>query len=374
MIIYWSMLLLVPFMYLAYSVNHKSRPGYPDEALEGVRTKVPLFYALVIFGFFAFWIGMRGKMYDTWAYIEGFNKMPTDFEAAWATIDWDGKAPIFDAITVIFKCFFSQNYTWWLMTIAVISLGSVMIVLRNYSVDFFFSAFVFVSLNMYTWAMNGMRQFICVAILFLCCSFIKDKKVIRFILVALLMSTIHYTAILMIPVYFVARSKPWRLRIFLFVLVIILICIFTEPFFQQIEDTVLEGTAYEGATNQFDNDDGVNPLRAVFASVFPLIAYVRRRELEEHYEEEPMLPIAINMSLIAAALYIVGVFTSGILVGRLPIYCSVYNMLLIPYIIKYGFTKKDSTLIQLGMIVVLMIMFVIERPTYYMSELTGVLR
>ena len=367
------MLLWVPFMYLAYSVNHKSRPGYPDDTISGERTRVPLFYALAIFGFFTFWIGMRGEMFDTWAYINGFDKLPVDFESAWATIDWEGKSPGFDAFTVIFKCIISQNYTVWLMTIAVVSLGCIMSVLRKYSVDFFFSSFVFISLTTFTWAMNGMRQFICVSVLFLCCSFLKDKKAIRFIVVALLLSTIHFTAILMIPVYFVAVSKPWRLRIFLFILIIVLVCFFAEPFFEQVEDTVLEGTAYEGATDQFSDDDGVNPLRAVFAAVFPIMAFVRRRELEEHYEEEPMLPIAINMSLVAASLYVVGVFTSGVLVGRLPVYCSVYNMLLIPYILRYGFTKKDSVLVRLGMIIVLMIMFLLECPDYYMSDLTGTL-
>lgn len=368
------MLLLVPFMYLAYSVNHKRRPGYPDDTLSGEKTKFPLFYALVIFGYFAFWIGMRGGMYDTDAYIINFDKIPEDINSAWATIDWEGKAPGFDAFTVIFKCFISQEYTWWLMTIAVVSLGCIMVVLRKYSVDFFFSSFTFIALSTFTWAMNGMRQFICVAILFLCCGFLKDKKAVRFIVVALLLSSIHFTAILMIPVYFVAVSKPWRLRIFLFILIIVLICFFAEPFFEQVEDTVLEGTAYEGATSQFEEDDGVNPLRALFASVFPFLAFIRRRELEEYYEQEPMLPIAINMSLVSAALYVVGIFTSGILVGRLPIYCSVYNMLLIPYILKYGFEKKDSTLVRIGMIVVLMIMFVLQCPTYYTSDLTGTLR
>ncbi len=367
------MLLLVPFMYFIYSVNNKSRPGYPDDTLVGERTKVPLFYALVIFGFFTFWIGMRGRMFDTDAYVSGFERIPEDFEAAWATVDWNGKAPLFDIFSIFFKCFISQNSMWWLMTIAIISLGSVMIVLRKYSVDFFFSSFVFIALTTFTWAMNGMRQFICVAILFLCCGFLKDKKAVRFIAMALLMSIVHFTAILMIPMYFVAVSKPWRLRIFLFILIIVLICFFAEPFFEQIEDTVLDGTAYEGATDQFAEDDGVNPLRAVFASIFPILALVRRKELEEHYEDEPMLPIAINMSLAAAALYVIGIFTSGILVGRLPIYCSVYNMLLIPYILRYGFNKKDSTFVRMGIIFVLMIMFVLEVPDYYMSDLTGII-
>lgn len=314
---------------------------------------------------------MRGDMYDTWAYTDGFEKFSTNFAEAWQSIDWSGKSPGFEVFTIIFKCFVSQNSTWWLMTIAIISLGCIMVVLRKYSCDFFFSSFAFISLTLFTWAMNGMRQFICVSVLFLCCTLIKDGKAVRFIAVALLMSTVHYTAILMIPVYFVARSKPWRIRIAIFIIIIVLICFFVEPFFEGLEDTVLEGTAYEGATEQFEEDDGVNPLRVLFASIFPVLALIRRKQLEEHYEEEPMLPIAINMSLVAAALYVVGVFSSGILIGRLPIYCSIYNILLVPYILKYGFNKKDSTVVRLGMVAALMLMFWFECPRYYMSDLTG---
>lgn len=372
MIIYWSMLLWVPLMYLIYSASGKAKKPIADTGtVPQEREKFSLLFAVLIFGYFTFWIGMRGNIFDTTLYISGFNNLSTDFSAEFAKIDWEGKGPGMDLFNAFFKCFVSQDYTWWLMTIAIISMLCIMIPLRKYSCDFFFSSFIFISLTTFTWPMNGMRQFICVAVLFLCSSLIKDGKFWRFALIVLLMSTIHYTALLMIPIYFVARSKPWQLRIFIFIVIIVLICVFAEPFFESLEDNVLSGTAYEGATSQFEEDDGVNPLRALFFCVFPVLALIRRKSLEEYYESDPMLPIAVNMSLIAAALYIVGTFTSGILIGRLPIYCSVYNMFLIPYILNYGFNKKDRTLVRLGIVAMLMVMFWMECPTYYTSDLTG---
>ena len=232
---------------------------------------------------------------------------------------------------------------------------------------------MFVALTTFTWPMNGMRQFICVAILFACSNFIKDGKMVKYIIIAWLLSYIHYSSLLMIPVYFVVRSKPWRLRIAIFILLIILICVFAEPFFEGFEDNVLEGTAYENVTDQFEKDDGVSPFRALFYCVFPILAFVRKSSLEEYYESDPMLPIAINMSLVTAALYIVGVFTSGILIGRLPVYCSVFNMLLIPYILKYGFNERDRSLVRAGLVLMMMVMFWMECPGYYQSDLVGVI-
>lgn len=377
MIIYWSMLLWVPFVYLIYRANIKKKERIPlaGEVSSDTQTnkieKFPLFFAVIVFAYFTFWIGMRTYIFDTGVYIDSFNDISTDFYVAWNEIDWEGKGVGFDIFNVFFKCFISEDFQWWLMAVAIISILPIMLVLRKYSCDFFFSAFVFVALTTFTWPMNGMRQFLCVAILFGCCDFIKDGKFFKFAIVVLLLSTVHYTSILMLLVYFVARSKPWQMRIFVFLIAIVLVCIFAEPFFAGLEDTVLSGTAYEGATSQFAEDDGVNPLRALFASVFPLLAFIRRKSLEEHYETEPMIPIAVNMSLISAMLFVVGIFTSGILVGRLPIFCSVYNMLLIPYLLKYGFNDKDRIFARLAFVAMMMVMFFMECPDYYISKFTG---
>lgn len=372
MIIYWSMLLWVPFIYIMYSASHKEKKELTNLNMPIEERKVfPLFYAVLIFAFFTFWIGIRVHVFDTSVYISEFNSIPSDFSTAWSEIDWDGKSPGFDIFNVLFKCVVSQDYTWWLMTIAIVSMICVMIPLRKYSCDFFFSSFVFIALTIFTWPMNGMRQFICVAIIFACSGLIKDGKFLKFAIVVLLLSTVHYTCLLMLPIYFVARSKPWQMRMFIFIIIIVLVCLFAEPLFEGLEDTVLSGTAYAGATEQFAEDDGVNPLRALFFCVFPVLAYVRKKSLEEFYESDPILPIAVNMSLISAALYVVGIFTSGILIGRLPIYCSVYNMILIPYILNYGFNKKDRAIARICIVAMLMIMFCLQCPTTYHSKLTG---
>ncbi len=374
MIIYWSMLLWVPFMYIIYTASHKRKEALADGNTVSDfddNKSFSLLFAILIFGYFTFWIGMRNNYADTGLYVAGFRSIPTDFSTAWSQIEWDGKCPGWDAFNVLFACFVSSNYRWWLMTLAGISIVCIMQPLRKYSVDFFFSAFIFVALTIFVWPMNGIRQFVCVAVLFLCCGFIKDGKFLKFAVVTLLLMSVHSTAILMLPIYFVAKSKPWQMRIFIFVIVIILICIFAEPLFESLDENVLSGTAYEGATEQFEEDDGVNPLRALFAAVFPIVAFVRRKSLEEYYVTEPLLPIAVNMSLIAAALNVVGIFTSGILIGRLPIYCSVYNMLLIPYLLKYGFNDRDRSIARIVVVAMMMVMFWMECPSYYHSEMTG---
>lgn len=372
MIIYWSMILWVPLIYFVYSMGHKEEVMLTDYNIQqGIQKKIPIAYTIIVFGYFIFWIGMRKYVADTSQYIALFNSIPNDFSTAWSQINWEGKNPGFDIFNIIFKCFISRDYQCWLMTIAIISGVCIMVVLRKYSCDFFFSAFLFITLLTFTWMMNGMRQFICVAVLFLCCDWIKDGKLIRFLIAVMLMSTFHMTALLMIPIYFVARSKPWDKKIGLFIIGIILICIFAEPFFSGV-DSALGNTAYAGATSQFEEDDGVNPLKFLFIAIPPFIAFYKRDILEQYYVKYTILPICINMSLIAAALYFVGIFTSGILIGRLPIYAEIYDLILIPYLLNVCFSKSERSIIKpVYSLVLILFFFLLFNGMGYHSDITG---
>ena len=372
MIIYWSMILWVVVVYGVYILNHRNTIVLaPNDSKLEVYRKIPISYAIATFAYIIYWVGVRTWIFDTGVYIQLFRDIPVNFSEAFYAIDWNGKSPGWDLFNVVFKCFISQNYTWWLMTIAIITGLCIMIPLRKYSCDFFFSAFVFVSLGTFTWMMNGTRQFVCVAVAFAASSLIKDGKIYKFILLILLLSTVHSTVLMMIPIYFIAKCKPWSFRIFIFILAIVLLATFAEPFFKGLDDNVLSNTAYAGATEQFEEDDGVNPIRVAFALIFPVLALLKRKDLEIYYDSDPMLMISVNMSLVSAALYFVGVFTSGILIGRLPIYCSVYNMLLIPYLINYGFNKHDKFIVRLAMIGLLLFDFILECPQFYVSNITG---
>ena len=377
MIIYWSMLLCPLVVYFIYSVScsKENNELYGDiltlnNKSTTISNKVPLFFCILIFGYFTFWIGMRTYIADTSQYILSFNVISSDFDTAWSNINWEGKGPIFEVYKVLFKCFISPEYRWWLMSIAIISSFCVLLVLRKYSVDFFFSSFLFISTGTYFWMMNRMRQFICVAILFLCCNFIKDGKFTYYLIAVVLLSAIHTTALLMIPIYFVARSKPWSLQIVFFIALIILICIFSEPFFAGIDDA-LQGTNYSSVSQIMQNDDGVNPIRVAFYAIPPILAFWKKDILQENFKENKLLPICINMSLVAAALYFVSMFPSGTIIGRFPIYCEIYNLLLIPYILKYGFDEKDQKIVRLVYTVVLVFYFYLNCPSYYHSDLTN---
>ena len=103
MIIYWSMILWAPIIYFFYTANNKEAVKLTDYNINrGIQYKIPMSYAIVVFAYLIFWIGMRTYVADTSAYINTFNNISSDFSYGWSQIDWDGKRPGFDIFNLFF--------------------------------------------------------------------------------------------------------------------------------------------------------------------------------------------------------------------------------------------------------------------------------
>ena len=106
MIIYWSMLLWPPIVYFIYSARHSEDVMLANYNVKsGLGNRVPIIYAIIVFSYFIFWIGMRTYYADTSAYIGIFQSYPTDFSKGVESINWEGKFPGFDLFNLFFKCF-----------------------------------------------------------------------------------------------------------------------------------------------------------------------------------------------------------------------------------------------------------------------------
>jgi len=73
----------------------------------------------------------------------------------------------------------------------------------NYCLALYF----FVTLGFFQFAMTGVRQTIAICIALYGYNFIRQRKLVRFILVVLLAMTFHKSAIVVIPTYFIANLK-----------------------------------------------------------------------------------------------------------------------------------------------------------------------
>lgn len=349
--LYWFILIWVSMWGILASLYSRRVCVQSIDNSNLVENRTNVFFVIVIFSVIILFIGLRSGIADTYAYINMFNDYPTTrLEAIEVITDENAREPGFRLLSILFKSFISQDYHAWLFTIALITGICIMIPLYKYSCNFGISVFLFVASCQFTWMLNGIRQFLVASIMFACTHFILEKKTIPYILTVLFLSTIHTSLLIMIPVYFMVRDEPWQKKNILFMVMIILAMIFADKF-TNILNEVVEDTNYSTSINEFkDVDDGTNSIRILVEAVPTIIAFIYRKKIKE--KSTPIINISINMSVVATGLYIISkIARSGVLLGRLPIYFSLYNLILLPWLIENVFEKNEKRLVIFSMLV-----------------------
>lgn len=342
--VYYSMLIWILVSGVTATVCPKL--AYKINYIEN-RRQIRWGFALLTMAYIVIIIGLRSGVGDTSAYIEMFNKAPSHFSLS--ALDGYEKDQGYFALSILFKQFISSDYHWWLFVIAAVSGCAVAYTLYKYSENFFFSMFLFISMVHFVWMMNGIRQFIAVSILFANTRLLVEKKFLKYLILVLILSTIHITALIMIPIYFVVTAKPWGLRMWIAVAAVLVIGMSLDRIAANWS-FLLEDSAYEGYLTEAATSSGSNILRSAVAIAPPLLALVCKRYTDQARENR-VLNISIIMSVLSAVIYLCSSFSGGILVGRLPIYFDMYNLLLLPWLVRNAFTKRSQTVAYMGLIV-----------------------
>lgn len=360
MVVFNSMIIVVLVLMYIYKTQVPSL----QQRLE---QPIPWAYAIIAMGYITFWAALRSGFVDTSAYIRMFNNAPIGFAEAFE--QWGhGKSGGFDCLMVLFKTVISSDYHYWLSFIAIGTAIPIMVTFRRYSIDYLYCVFLFISSTLCIWMFNGIRQFWVAAILFSLTYLIKERKFVKYAIVVLICSTIHATALLMLPMYFFVTDRPFGKRMIIFVLAVLSCAITVAPFMDAME-SVLQNTDYSHNLTQFAEDDGVNPLRVLLSAVPVILVFFKRKELAKN--SNPYIYICVNMATISAGLYFVGMFTSGIMIGRLPAYFRLYTILLIPFIINNLYASNQKIFYAGFTAVYLTFYYLMARNYYYISDILG---
>lgn len=290
------------------------------------------------------WVG------DTTGYYEKFMAAPTSIGEISAYASSFSKDNTFYALGALIKCIFGTNYQNYFAVIAIIQLFCLVFIYRKYSRNYWLSIFLFVASTDYTaWMFNGMRQFLAAAISFAAAGFVFRKKYVPALLLVYFASLFHQSALLLLPVVFLVQGEAWNKKTNL-VLVCAMICVLFVGEFTTFLDEAMADTQYKNVVSDFTNseDDGTNALRVLVYSVPTILAFVYRRKVQE--ADSPIINVCVNMSIVSTGIYIVSMFTSGIFLGRLPIYMSLYNYILLPWEIRHFFKKDMRMFVTVALI------------------------
>lgn len=286
---------------------------------------------------------------DTSAYRIGFHAMPSSLRGLAGYFTDSSKDRGFTVFTVFLKSFIGENDVLYFLIVAAICLICVFCIYKMYSCNFIITIFLFIaSADYIQWTYNGIRQFLAVSLIFACTGLLLKQKYVSVVIVILMASTIHASALIMLPIVFIVQGKPFNKKTVFFLFAMLVAIAFIDQFTDIIAN-IMENTQYSGEVDQFLSTEGTSIQRVLVYSMPAFIALLFRKRIE--MANNQLINMAVNFSIATFGLMFLSAFSSGLFLGRLGIYTSLYNYILLPWEVENIFTKSSARLIYALMII-----------------------
>lgn len=214
---------------LAHRVQSlKSRPN------SAISLRLLLFLMIAMFTCF---IGLRyGVGTDYYNYSRGYyNRIGLSWKETFDLSD-----PSLYVLTKLGSYIWNDPVMMFLLA-ALIFFSLYISCIYRFSENFFLSVVVFIISGTMLDSCNGVRQSLAMAIIFSGYGFLRDRKFVKYLLVILLASTFHSTAVIMIPVYFLLSNKAswWR---FLVIIGVSVVLSYSYDYIFEMVETVTDKT------------------------------------------------------------------------------------------------------------------------------------
>ena len=219
----------------------------------------------------------------------------------------------------------SEDFTIYLLITALIfysALGSFIHKNTNKLSESVIAFTLFFVLFFYVFSVSAIRQSLAIAATMLCYEFVKNKKLIRFLVLILVASTIHKSVLIFIPFYFLCQYKVAK-HIFTAVLLLF-------PLFMSQRQLLAQYFISIGGYDEYENFEGSGTL--VFTSIFIVISVVgllRRKIIlsksylsQNYYNAFALALLLLPLSWINPSLL------------RITMYFSIFMILFIPEIVN----------------------------------------
>lgn len=303
--------------------------------IENQRQNVSTLFSFLIVIVLSLLSGLRSSIGDTGYYLYSYKYIMPNITDVTLLKDWGF------AFIQKFLLYFNVSPQVYLFIISFITIYFIVFTLKKYTVSFPASLFLFICSGIYVSTMNGMRQYLVAAIVFAGTSLIiKNKKISYFILI-LVLSTLHSSVLVMIPIYFIVRRKAWSKSILVLIATFIMGFVLFNKLFSFFT-IVLNNTQYGEYIDTFGSEAyaGVNTFRILVAFVPVLLSFLLKNKF--YNNKWNLYDLLTNFSILNFLMILLGFYNW--IFARMAIYFDLYNLILIPFLI-WKLNKKDRTIL-----------------------------
>lgn len=331
-IFHWYLLAILIYFINVYAQNHYSLV-YGQNQKYIIPNKFLAIFSTLILIFLA---STRTTIGDTGQYIRIYEQVPTNFLEFISNINWSGEWG-FQLINYVLKIISFSNVQMYFFIISCITFGLVFFVFYKYSHFFGLSTLIFILNGTYVTNMNGVRQSLVASIFFFNFKLIEEKKYLQYFIMCLLLSTIHKSALMLLPLIFILNMDAWGKGTNFLIFIGILSYLFypiTSIFFSYL----LSETTYSNYTfGIITGSAGSANLIRVFVKIVPIIlSYLYKEKLKE----EKYFSIFLHASILDFIFMLLASVKSWIF-ARFCIYFVPFSIVLLCWCIrKSGENRK----------------------------------
>lgn len=226
-----------------------------------------------------------------------------------------------------FIAIFTQNFQWVIVITAFLTIVILTVVVYRYSENYILSFLLYIPF-FYFFTLSGIRQGLALSISLLSFQFLREKKFFKYCFVVFLATSFHYTAIILLPAYFILNIKLTWKKISVFGALTLIIYLFTERIFLLMSRLIPKYSGYgtgEGIAQYLNGQSWKSIVVSVL--VFVLMLLFHRRLEEKDARNSVYLNIAFISVLLSIFQTKVGVL------DRFPYYFNIYMIFSLPMLV-----------------------------------------
>lgn len=204
--------------------------------------------------------------------------------------------------------------------------------------------------GLYFYSMNAVRQSIVTAIFLFAIKYIKEKKFIKYCFFIILAATIHKTALIFLPLYFLCQIKLDFKKITIFTILII-VCM---PIIPNIIEWLVQDTKYINYINGIYSSYSKPMASVAINMLIVILCIIYQGKKDKQYDKT--LQVYFNIHLVA--------LWTSFFIGRVPLFNRIFlevfhtQIFTIPYLISKQKNKNAKTIITFVCILLYAILFI----------------
>lgn len=338
----WKLLPIVIFaLVFAGLTEYFSISRIDANGIKVYEKKANLYYYIMAIAMAVF-VGLRTGYNDTGTYLNGYRIIKVS-ESIFEGIKFDfGTSFGFEFVSRLIKSF-NLSPQSFLMVFALFTVIVYLWFIKKYSIDIFFSVFLFITMGGYTFTMAAIRQTIAVAFCLIGVDYVIRKKYVWFIIFTLIGVSMHQFAFIFFIVPFLT-FLPCSNKTYALLGIAIIVAIFLRPLMGSITDFAMSYKEGSYSSNSFTGE-GVNFFRVLVSWVPLVLSFIVKDKICDNRKQN----IIINLSMLNAVIMFLGLFGTANYFARLANYFLVFQTISLPIILRYF--DKERRYLTVGSII-----------------------